>query len=224
MRHESLAKDFDAVIFDLDGLILDSERPIRDAVIEVIAALGFEMPEDFYARLIGVPGPECDVMIRAYFGASFPFDTYFENSNARIADALAGGIALKSGVREILGHLEQRATPLALATSSSRRYVERQLDANDLAPFFKAVATRDDVRRGKPHPDLFLKAAADLGVAPERCLVLEDSHNGVRAAHAAGCVPIMVPDLLQATDEMRALCLGVATDLHEVRRLLGAKD
>jgi HAD superfamily hydrolase (TIGR01509 family) len=223
MPYETLA-NIEAVIFDLDGLILDSERPIRDAVIEVVAALGFEMSDAFYATLIGVPGPECDAMIRDYFGASFPFDTYFENSNAKIAEALSGGIALKSGVREILTHLEQRATPLGLATSSSRHYVEKQLSANDLAPFFKAVATRDDVRRGKPHPDLFLKASADLGIAPERCLVLEDSHNGVRAAHAAGCVPIMVPDLLLATDEMRSLSLTVATDLHHVRRLLGGKD
>jgi HAD superfamily hydrolase (TIGR01509 family) len=223
MPYETLA-NIEAVIFDLDGLILDSERPIRDAVIEVVAALGFEMSDAFYATLIGVPGPECDAMIRDYFGASFPFDTYFENSNAKIAEALSGGIALKSGVREILTHLEQRATPLGLATSSSRRYVEKQLSANDLAPFFKAVATRDDVRRGKPHPDLFLKASADLGIVPERCLVLEDSHNGVRAAHAAGCVPIMVPDLLLATDEMRSLSLTVATDLHHVRRLLGGKD
>jgi len=220
MLRESFGKTIDAVIFDLDGLILDSERPIRDAVIEVVAALGFEMPEDFYATLIGVPGPECDAMIREYFGATFPFDTYFENSNARIAGALAGGIALKSGVREILAHLQGRATPLGLATSSSRRYVERQLHANELMPFFHTVATRDDVKRGKPHPDLFLKAAADLGVAPERCLVLEDSHNGVRAAVAAGCMPIMVPDLLLANDEMRALCLTIASDLHEVRRLL----
>jgi HAD superfamily hydrolase (TIGR01509 family) len=223
MPYETLA-NIEAVIFDLDGLILDSERPIRDAVIEVVAALGFEMSDAFYATLIGVPGPECDAMIRDYFGASFPFDTYFENSNAKIAEALSGGIALKSGVREILTHLEQRATPLGLATSSSRRYVEKQLSANDLTPFFKAVATRDDVRRGKPHPDLFLKASADLGIVPERCLVLEDSHTGVRAAHAAGCVPIMVPDLLLATDEMRSLSLTVATDLHHVRRLLGGKD
>ncbi len=219
MRHDQL-RDIDAVIFDLDGLILDSERPIRDAVIEVVAALGFDMPEAFYATLIGVPGPECDLMIRDYFGPRFPFDSYFESSNAKIATALAEGIALKSGVREILQHLDARKTPLALATSSSRRYVERQLEANNLASFFKAVATRDDVKRGKPHPDLFLKAADDLGVAPQRCLVLEDSHNGVRAAHTAGCVPIMVPDLLQVTEEMRGLCLTVATDLHEVLRLL----
>jgi HAD superfamily hydrolase (TIGR01509 family) len=220
MPRESWFDNIDAVIFDLDGTILDSERPIRDAVVEVVAALGFEMPDAFYATLIGVPGPECDLMVREYFGVSFPFDTYFENSNAKIAEALAGGIALKSGVREILAHLQQHATPLAIATSSSRRYVERQLHANALMPFFNTVATRDDVKRGKPHPDLFLKAAADLGIAPERCLALEDSHNGVRAAHAAGCVSIMVPDLLQATDEMRTLCHAIARDLHEVRRLL----
>src|SRR5258708_8631703 len=160
MLRESFATNIDAAIFDLGGLMLDSERPIRDAVIEVVSALGFTMPEDFYATLIGVPGPECDVMVRDYFGASFPFDTYFENSNARIAEALAGGIALKSGVREILGHLQQRATPLALATSSSRGYVERQLHANELVPFFNTVATPDDVRRGKPPPDPFLQTAS----------------------------------------------------------------
>src|SRR4051794_8636183 len=130
MPHESLAS-IDAVIFDLDGLILDSERPIRDAVIEVVAALGFTMPETFYATMIGVPGPECDVMVREFFGADFPFDAYFENSNAKVAEALAGGIALKSGVREILAHLKQRDLPLGLATSSSRRYVEGQLQAHD---------------------------------------------------------------------------------------------
>jgi len=223
MASESPFDNFDAVIFDLDGTILDSERPIRDAVVEVVAALGFEMPEAFYATLIGVPGPECDRLVREYFGASFPFDTYMANSDAKIAAALAGGIALKTGVREILTHLQRRAMPLGIATSSSRGYVERQLHANELMPFFHTVATRDDVKRGKPHPDLFLKAAADLGIAPQRCLVLEDSHNGVRSAHAAGCVPIMVPDLLQATDEMRALCRAIVPDLHEVRRLL-AKD
>jgi beta-phosphoglucomutase-like phosphatase (HAD superfamily) len=110
--------------------------------------------------------------------------------------------------------------PLALATSSGRDDAEHHLRNADLRRFFVAVATRNDVSRGKPHPDLFLKAAADLGVAPQRCLVLEDSHNGVRAAHAAGCLPIMVPDLLEANDEMRSLCLLIARDLHEIRLLL----
>ena len=221
---EKPLNNIDAVIFDLDGLILDSERPIRQAVMDVVTALGFEMSEAFYATLIGVPGPECDALIRAYFGAGFPFEAYFESSNARIAEALAGGIALKAGAREILQHLKQQTTPLGLATSSSRRYVERQLQTNDLAPFFDTVATRDDVSRGKPHPDLFLKAAADLNIAPQHCLVLEDSYNGVRAARAAGCPAIMVPDLLEPTDEMRALCLMVAADLHEVRRLLSHSE
>jgi HAD superfamily hydrolase (TIGR01509 family) len=222
MPHQSLAH-IEAVIFDLDGVILDSERPIRDAVLAVVTELGFEMPEAFYASMIGVPGPECDAMVRKFYGDRFPFDTYVEASNARIAEALRRGIKLKPGVREILHHLRDRPLPLAIATSSSRPYVERQLQVNDLQSFFASVATRNDVSRGKPHPDLFLKAAADLKVAPARCLVLEDSHNGVRAAHAAGCILVMVPDLLPPTDEMRALCLAVAADLHEARAMLGGR-
>src|SRR6185295_850107 len=107
---ESL-RNIDAVIFDLDGLVLDSERPIRDAVIEVVAALGFEMPHAFYATMIGVPGPECDAMVQRYFGPDFPFETYVDQSNARIAEALSAGIALKAGVLEILGDLETRRMP-----------------------------------------------------------------------------------------------------------------
>src|ERR1700759_655349 len=142
MPRESSFNSFDAVIFDLDGTILDSERPIRDAVVEGVASLGFEMPDAFYATLIGVPGPECDRLVRDYFGASFPFETYMANSDAKIAEALAAGIALKSGVHEILTHLRERATPLAIATSSSRGYVDRQLHTNELTPFFRTVATR----------------------------------------------------------------------------------
>src|SRR2546421_1233300 len=104
MRRESL-DTIGAVIFDLDGLILDSERPIRQAVIEVVAALGFEMPGPFYATMIGVPGPECDAMVQRYFGPDFPFAAYVEASNAKIAEVLSAGIALKTGALEILGDL-----------------------------------------------------------------------------------------------------------------------
>jgi HAD superfamily hydrolase (TIGR01509 family) len=209
----------EAVIFDMDGLIFDTERPIRQAVLEAAAAVGFEMPEAFYQTLIGVPGAESDVLIKAYFGAEFPFDAFNVACRSGIARLLGAGVSIKPGAAELLGELHARQMPLALATSSGREYAERHLGAADLRRFFRAVATRNDVNRGKPHPDLFLKVADDLQVAPGRCLVLEDSHNGVRAAHAAGCLPIMVPDLLEATGEMQELCVLIAGDLHEVRLL-----
>jgi len=209
----------DAVIFDMDGLIFDTERPIRRVVLEAALAVGFEMPDAFYRTLIGVPGPECDALIQAHFGPEFPFRVFNDACRAEISRVLGDGVAIKPGAAELIGELYARQVPIALATSSGREHAERHLGAADLRRFFSAVATRNDVSRGKPHPDLFLKAAGDLQVAPERCLVLEDSHNGVRAAHAAGCLPVMVPDLLDATDEIRQLCVLIARDLHEVRVL-----
>jgi HAD superfamily hydrolase (TIGR01509 family) len=214
-----LISNIDAVIFDMDGLIFDTERPIRQAVLDAAIAVGFEMPEAFYQTLIGVPGVESDELIKTHFGPGFPFDAFDNTCRAAIARAFGEGVAVKPGAAELLGELHARRMPLALATSSGRNHAERHLGAADLRRFFDAIATRNDVSRGKPHPDLFLKVADDLRVPPERCLVLEDSHNGVRAAHAAGCLPIMVPDLLEATDEMREKCVLIANDLHEVRTL-----
>jgi HAD superfamily hydrolase (TIGR01509 family) len=220
---ETLA-NIDAVIFDMDGLILDTERPIRQVILGAARASGFAMPEAFYQTMIGVPGPECDAMIKDYFGSGFPFETFKDACRSEIARVLGEGVAVKPGAVELLGELHARQMPLALATSSPRDYAERHLGGADLRRFFTAVATRNDVSRGKPHPDLFLKVAGDLRVAPDRCLVLEDSHNGVRAAHAAGCLPIMVPDLLEPNDEMRRLCVWIAGDLHEVRLLLADRQ
>jgi len=100
--------------------------------------------------------------------------------------------------------------------------VEHQLGPNGILPRFNTVVAAGDYARGKPAPDPFLTAAERMGVAPEFCLALEDSHNGVRAAHAAGMMTIMVPDLLEATDEMRERCITIAASLHEVRLMLEA--
>lgn len=223
MPRREFLSNIDAVIFDMDGLIFDTERPIRRATLDAVIAVGFEMPEAFYQTLIGVPGPECDARIKTYFGPGFPFETFDAACRSAIARMLGAGVSVMPGAAELLGELHARQMPLALATSSGREYAERHLRAADLRRFFAATATRNDVHRGKPHPDLFLKVADDLQVAPERCLVLEDSHNGVRAAHAAGCLPIMVPDLLEATGEMQELCLLIARDLHEVRLLFAGE-
>jgi HAD superfamily hydrolase (TIGR01509 family) len=128
---------------------------------------------------------------------------------------MAVDLALKDGVIELLDELDRLGLPRAVATSSSHASVDRQLGA--LVDRFAAIIASGDYARGKPAADPFLAAAARLDVAPEACLALEDSHNGVRAAHAAGMMTVMVPDLLEATEEMRAFCVGVARTLHEVR-------
>ncbi len=114
--------------------------------------------------------------------------------------------------------------PRAICTSSPHREVDRNLEPHELKTRFDAIIAAGDYAEGKPHPDPFLKAAELLGVPPENCLALEDSHNGVRAAHAAGMMTIMIPDLLQPTDEIDALCVLILGDLHEVRAVIAAMD
>jgi beta-phosphoglucomutase-like phosphatase (HAD superfamily) len=113
--------------------------------------------------------------------------------------------------------------PRAVATSSSRNSAHHNLGRHGLLDRFGAIVAREDVGRHKPFPDPFLKAAALIGAAPEACLALEDSHNGVRAAHAAGMMTVMVPDLLDPTEEMQAKCVHIAESLHTVIRLLQAQ-
>jgi HAD superfamily hydrolase (TIGR01509 family) len=214
------APPVDAVIFDMDGLIFDTERLIRCAVQNASRSVGFEISDAFYSSMIGVPGPECDDLIQRQFGPSFPFSKYLAAYRSESSRLLNQGIPIKLGAVELLDHLRNMQMPLGLATSSGREVTNDHLRRSDLHSYFDVVVTRNEVLRGKPHPDLFLKAAEKLSVAPRRCLVLEDSCNGIRAAAAAGCLPVMIPDLLEATDEMRAICLAIATNLNEVRSLL----
>lgn len=218
----SLPRAPKAVVFDMDGLLCDTEVVYRDAMIATAAEHGHDMPLSLFKSMIGLPGPAGNQKVLDHFGGDFPIDAF----NARIMEhvdaACAIGIALKAGVLELLDHLDELAMPRAIATSSSHRAVEAHLGASGIIPRFHTIVARGDYVRGKPNPDPFLTAAERLGVAPEQCLALEDSHNGVRAASSAGMMTIMVPDLLDATDEMASLCVRIAADLHEVGALIRA--
>ena len=129
-------------------------------------------------------------------------------------------LSLKPGVIELLDALDDLRLARAIATSSAHHTVEHHLTAHNLAGRFHEIVGHGDYASRKPAPDSFLKAAERLGVEPRLSLVLEDSHNGVRSASSAGMITIMVPDLLEPTDEIRGLCTFVARDLHEVRSLI----
>jgi len=210
----------EAVIFDMDGLLLDSERLYRKAILESAAHMGFEFPDDFYATLVGIPGKECEILIQNWFGAEFPMAAFRQRCRSRLDLLFEPGIPLKAGASELLAHLDQRGLLKAVATSTGRRTAESHLQRAGVLHRFDALITRDETDHSKPHPDPYLKAAAKLGIAPNRCLTLEDSYNGVRSAHAAGTMTVMVPDLLSCTDELRGLCVAVVKDLHEVRDIL----
>jgi HAD superfamily hydrolase (TIGR01509 family) len=182
--------------------------------------MGVELPLAFCHSMIGTPSPECDRMIQEFFGPAFPLDDFNGHVNGHAHRLLEAGVPVKPGAAELLAFLSERGLPLAVATSSSRRTTERHLGRAGLLGHFHALATRDDVVRGKPHPDIHLEAARRLGAAPERCLAFEDSNTGLTAAHAAGTMAIMVPDIMAPTDESRGKCLAVLPDLHAALGLL----
>ncbi|MGV8997908.1 MAG: HAD family hydrolase [Parvibaculaceae bacterium] len=209
-----------AVIFDMDGLLLDTERVYRVVLQQACAAHDYEMTDALFHSLIGVPGPAGFDIIRKHFGAPFPMDLYKQSIGELVEVHFADGVPLKAGAGELLHGLNASGIPIALATSSSRVVAERHLVHAGIRDHFEIIFTGDDVTNGKPNPEIFLKAANALAIAPAHCIVLEDSHNGIRAAHAAGTMPVMVPDMLAPTDEIRAKCVMIVADLHEARGLL----
>jgi HAD superfamily hydrolase (TIGR01509 family) len=215
-----LRKPVEAALFDMDGLLLDTEVIYIEAMQAAARSLGREMALDFCHSMIGVPAKECTLMIEAYYGEGFSIEEFRGRFYELLRGLLDAGIPLKPGVVELLDFLAGRGLPLAVATSSERRTAERHLAKAGLLDRFTALATRDDVERPKPHPDLYLEAARRLGVAPERCLAFEDSNIGLEAAHAAGAVAFMVPDLLQPLPETRVRSLEIFPDLHAALRLL----
>jgi HAD superfamily hydrolase (TIGR01509 family) len=219
----SLPRKVKAVIFDMDGLLFDSESVYRDAMFATAADMGVELPDHLFRRLVGVPWAGNVVMMIEHYGPDFDHEAFRVEATRRFHVVADAEICLKAGVIEILDQLDAQALPRAVCTSSLHATVQHHLGQHGLLARFDALVAQGDYSRGKPAPDPFLTAAERLGVDPVDCLALEDSHNGVRAAHAAGMMTIMVPDLLDPTEEMQSLCVRIAHDLHEVRALLEAQ-
>lgn len=211
-----------AVIFDMDGLMFDTER-LWDTLWEPSCrALGLEMPQDleaFFTGGRGLAGVKLNEHIQKFFPQADPqviVEKIWELAEQRFAQ----GVPCKPGLAELLETLEEKKLPRIVASSSPRALIQKNLETTGMARYFDQVVCGADVRHSKPAPDIFLEAARRLGVDIRDCLVLEDSFNGVRAGHAAGAVTVMVPDIAQPDEEIRALYNRCCKDLFEVRQLL----
>jgi HAD superfamily hydrolase (TIGR01509 family) len=218
-----MPRTFTAVVFDMDGLLVDTESLAMRSLMHVAAEMNIDAPEAFCHTMIGVPADHCRTLVQERFGPDFPVDRYLAAAGHRMEVLIeAGALVLKPGVLELLSDLESLGIKKAVATSSNRIKADRHLRRTGILARFNAIVTRDDVERGKPYPDLFLEAARALRVPVENCLAFEDSYNGIRAAYAASMAVVMVPDLLPPTDEMRARCVAILPDLHAARPLVSA--
>ncbi|MDP3160679.1 MAG: HAD family phosphatase [Reyranella sp.] len=211
-----------AVIFDLDGLLFDTESLYQEAIMAAADDVGQEMTPAIFHSMIGRPWLQTRAFLVEHYGSSFPVDDFRAAWNRHFDVIVETRLAMKPGVVELLDALDALALPRGIATSSSHKTVQHHLGAHMLGERFHQIVAHGDYAAGKPAPDPYLLAAKRLGIDPHLCIALEDSHNGVRSAAAAGMMTIMVPDLLEATDEIRGLCTFVVRDLHAVRSLVVA--
>ena len=216
----TLPRPVAAVVFDMDGLLFDTERLYERAFLSASAEIGHAADHEGFTLLIGAPWPTGRQILLDRSGPDFRVDDLTAVWMSHFRKLVEIDLPLKPGALELLAVLDQLDLPRAIATSSSHSTVAHHLAMHSLADRFHAVVAAGDYARGKPHPDPFLMAAARLGVEPANCIALEDSFHGVRAAHAAGMMTVMVPDMLQPTTEIRGLCAAVATSLAEVPALL----
>ena len=202
------------VVFDMDGLLLNTESLRMQALDDCARELGVSLKTDLFAALIGGATPAARAALDSHMRADLPAD--FWTHYRRFADRRMEAVALMPGAAELLDHLQARDIVCAIATSATRASVERFCTPLGLIERFRLIVAKGDYAASKPAPDAYLAAASGLGLSPSDCLALEDSYNGVRAAAAAGMATIMAPDVLPATDEMRALCVAVVDDLTGV--------
>ncbi|WP_242829189.1 HAD family hydrolase [Butyrivibrio sp. AD3002] len=210
-------KKFEAVVFDMDGVIFDSERATMYCWIELAEKYGIEGIEKPYLECTGTNDAKTrEIMMNAY-GPDFPYDEYAKEASKMYHEKYDGGrLPMKSGVFEILDFLKNNGKKIALASSTRRQTVVNQLRDAKILDYFDEIVTGDMVSKSKPEPDIFLLACEKIGVAPENAYAIEDSFNGIRAAHRGGLRPIMVPDLLPADDEMKQLSEAVLDSLNDV--------
>lgn len=206
------------IIFDMDGVIFDTERLYLECCRPAAEKLGLTGIEDVVRECIGLTDVETKRKLREHYGDAAPLEEFDEEAYRIFMERYeAEGLTVKEGVVPLLSYLKGADAKIALGTSTEHDIVEMELRDAGLLKYFDALACGDMVAHSKPEPDVFLLAAELLGAAPGDCIVIEDSFNGVIAAKRAGATVFMVPDLLQPTEEIRAMADRVFASLDEVR-------
>lgn len=201
----------------MDGLMFDTESIYYAANKKTADRLGLDFTKDFYLQFVGSSDQALFQGMYDHFNDDEKVSQFVDQSNADAHDMLTNGkIDKKKGLIELLDHLKAKGVKLIIASSSEKWLVEEIIQKNEVDKYFTDIVGGDEVDESKPNPDIFLKALEKLGTKKEETLVLEDSLNGVRAAHSAGIPVIMVPDLISANDEVRNKALAVEESLLDI--------
>lgn len=210
-----------AVIFDMDGLMFDTELLAQDGWAYAGEKMGIPISNEVFKKTLGVNINQVGQILRDNLGDGFDFPTgrhyRYEYSANYIKEH---GVPVKPGLEELLEYLEKKGYKMAVASSSEKERVTQYLKLTGVEKYFSAVVCGDMISKSKPEPDIFLKAAELLETKPEECAVLEDSPMGILAAHRAGMMPIMIPDLAEPDDMCRKTAFRIIPSLGSVREIL----
>jgi HAD superfamily hydrolase (TIGR01509 family) len=208
------------VIFDMDGTILDTEPAAASAIHKACETMGISLPQEIIHRCMGRNQAATAAILLEHFGADFDIARAFKLYLTYKAEINAkNGIPIKPGLHEILDKLDTLGIKKCVATSTDKAHAIEKLAHVNIAHRFDAIIGGDEVENGKPAPDIFLKAAAEMDIEPADCLVIEDTEAGILAATAAKIPVIAVPDIAPLSEQIRASAVAVCVDLFEVREI-----
>ena len=208
------------VIFDMDGLMFDTQciydRAFHDVLLQ---DFGLELPDGLRLAMMGRSGSDLYRTVNLFF-PKLDAAEYVRRSFAAVADRVKDELVPRPGLYELLPWLRDQGIRLGLASGSDRSIVESNLRVSGLKDYFPVSVSGDEVTMGKPHPEGYLRVLDRLGCAPEDCYILEDSPNGIRAGHRAGCSVLMVPNTVEPDEEIRGLCTGIYETLTDVKKAM----
>ncbi|MBQ7595308.1 MAG: HAD family phosphatase [Clostridia bacterium] len=209
-----------AVIFDMDGLLVDSERVTFETLGELSKENGYIMTKDIYIQLLGITNEKAGVLLKEIYGEGFDYQQYF----GRLHDEMVKrydkeGVPVKKGAFELLDQLKKDGKKCIVASSSNAEWVKTTLTRAGLIDKFDGTICGDEVKNAKPDPEIFLSACQKLGAEKEEAIILEDSYNGVLAANNAGIKVLCVPDMVRP-DENKLKIHAFFNDLNEVKTYL----
>ena len=212
-------------IFDMDGLMTDTERLYIDLWCRILREQGVEEHREVVTRCIGMDHGKMRAYIAETLGADFDYLSVLGEVGRRSEQyCRENGIPVKPGLYELLDYLDQQHIPYAVATSSRGQGARSKLERIGVLSRLHGLVTGDMVEKGKPDPEIFIRAAETLKLPPKNCLVLEDSPHGILAAHKAGCLPMMIPDLWQPDEDVRALLYAQGNSLLDVIPVLKGQN
>lgn len=214
-------REIKAIVFDLDGTLIDTERYYVGLGTEVSKEMGYDIPREVILSLRSLNRKFSKPMLQEMYGADFDFDYFHRTRKERFAKLLEEqGIEKKPGADEILDYLKENGYRIAVATATDIERAEKYLREINLYDKFDQIISVSNVANGKPMPDVYLEACRQLGEEPADCMAVEDSENGVKSAYGAGMRVVMVPDLAPPKEEVLPMLYGIADTLLEVKNFL----